>query len=117
VGLVGFGITGVHDFFGTARGSLLGFMVNPFHDGVYMFVRASGLLLARTLAGVRAYGRLLATVFGAGFVYGLFAVGQVWDPLGLNWADNVAHLLLALAGAVLAVAPEPSGLGGTPARA
>jgi uncharacterized membrane protein YjdF len=115
-GLAGFLMTGVHDFFGTARASLLGFTVNPFHDVVHLFLGVSGIVLAHRLATARTYGWILATLYGAGFVYGLFAAGQQWDLLALNWPDNVVHLLLAIAGGALAAGPVAAGLDDHPAR-
>ncbi len=55
--------------------------------------------------GARTYGWLLAVGYGAAFVYGLFAVGEDWDFLSLNWADNVLHLATALVGLVIALMP------------
>jgi uncharacterized protein DUF4383 len=117
VGLLGFRVSGTHDFFGAARHSFLGFSLNPFHNLVHVFLGAAGLLLAHTLTGARVYGWLLATVYGAGFVYGLFAAGQAWDLLGLNWADNIAHLVLALIGAALVAGPASTAVSDRPARA
>jgi Domain of unknown function (DUF4383) len=115
-GLAGLVMTGAHDFFGTAHVSLLGFTVNPCHDVVHLFLGVSGIVLAHRLATARTYGWVLATLYGAGFVYGLFAVGQQWDLLGLNWPDNVAHLLLAIAGGALAAGPVSAGFGDQPAH-
>ena len=49
-------------------------------------------MLGRTLAGARTYGWLLAVGYGAAFIYGLLAVGEDWDFLNINGADNVLHL-------------------------
>ena len=106
VGIVGFFITGFDDFFGhDTNETILGFEVNPFHNVVHILIGAAGLALARTLAGARTYGWLLAVGYGATFVYGLFAVGQTWDFLSLNWADNWLHLVSALAGLAIALGP------------
>jgi hypothetical protein len=72
---------------------------------VHLLVGLAGLALARTLSGARTYGWLLAVAYGAAFVYGLFAVGQSWDVLNLNWADNWLHLVTALAGLAIALGP------------
>ena len=106
VGIVGFFVTGFDDFFGhDTNETILGFEVNPFHNIVHILIGAAGLVLARTLAGARTYGGLLAVGYGATFVYGLFAVGQTWDFLSLNWADNWLHLVSALAGLAIALGP------------
>ena len=106
VGIVGFFVTGFDDFFGhDTNETILGFEVNPFHNIVHILIGAAGLALARTLAGARTYGWLLAVGYGATFVYGLFAVGQTWDFLSLNWADNWLHLVSALAGLAIALGP------------
>jgi hypothetical protein len=85
--------------------NLLGFMINPFHNVVHILIGAAGLLLARTLAGARTYGWLLAVGYGATFVYGLFAVGEDWDFLNLNGADNVLHIVTAAVGLAIALGP------------
>ena len=112
VGIVGFFVTGFDDFFGhDTNETILGFEVNPFHNIVHILIGAAGLALARTLAGARTYGWLLAVGYGATFVYGLFAVGQTWDFLSLNWADNWLHLVSALAGLAIALGPVRSAVG------
>lgn len=113
IGIVGFFITGFDNFFGNENGAeahhvdenLLGFMINPFHNVVHIVIGVAGLLLARTLAGARTYGWLLAVGYGAAFVYGLFAVGEDWDFLNLNAADNVLHVLTAAVGLAIALGP------------
>ncbi len=106
VGIVGFFVTGLGNFFsGSADKMLLVFMINPMHNVVHLLIGVAGLLLARSLAGARAYGWLLFAGYLAAFVYGLFAVGQSWDFLNLNAADNVLHIATAVLGLVIAVAP------------
>src|SRR3954465_5558206 len=121
IGIVGFFITGFDNFFGNevapgvhhADENLLGFMINPAHNVVHILIGAVGLALSRTLAGARTYGWLLAVGYGAAFVYGLIAVGKDWDFLNLNAADNVLHLLTAIVGLVIALAPVRSAVGGS----
>jgi Domain of unknown function (DUF4383) len=115
VGIVGFLLTGFGDFFGNANGMsmthdemLLGFMINPMHNLVHLLVGVAGIALSRTLHGARTYGLLLLVGYGAAFVYGLFAVGQDWDFLNLNWADNILHLVTAAVGAAIAFGPVRS---------
>ncbi|RBY76516.1 DUF4383 domain-containing protein [Blastococcus sp. TF02-09] len=113
IGIVGFFITGFDNFFGNevapgvhhADENLLGFMINPAHNVVHILIGAVGLALSRTLAGARTYGWLLAVGYGAAFVYGLIAVGEDWDFLNLNGADNVLHILTALVGLAIALGP------------
>jgi uncharacterized membrane protein YuzA (DUF378 family) len=117
VGIAGFFVTGFDNFFGhDTNETLVGFEVNPFHNVVHIVIGAAGLALARTLAGARTYGWLLAVGYGATFIYGLFAVGQTWDFLSLNWADNWLHLLSALAGLAIALGPVRNAVGGRTSR-
>ena len=113
IGIIGFFITGFDNFFGNENGqpahhvdeNLLGFMINPMHNVVHILIGAVGLALSRTLAGARTYGWLLAVGYGAAFVYGLIAVGEDWDFLNLNQADNVLHIVTAIIGLVMALGP------------
>jgi hypothetical protein len=113
IGIIGFFITQFDNFFGNETppgahhvdANLLGFMINPMHNVVHILIGVAGLVLARTLAGARTYGWLLAVGYGAAFIYGLIAVGKEWDFLNLNGADNVLHVLTALAGLAIALGP------------
>jgi Domain of unknown function (DUF4383) len=105
VGIVGFFITGFDDFAGHGDHTLLIFDINPLHNIVHILIGVAGLVLSRTLAGARTYGWLLAVGYGAAFVYGLLAVGEDWDFLNLNGADNVLHIATALVGLVIALLP------------
>jgi hypothetical protein len=106
VGIVGFFITGFDDFAGNSQHEmLLFFMINPMHNIVHIVIGVAGLLLARSLGGARTYGWLLAVGYTAAFVYGLLAVGQDWDFLNINAADNVLHALTAVVGLVIALLP------------
>src|SRR5215212_12093131 len=107
VGIIGFFVTGFDDFAGNEQHEmLLGlFMINPLHNIAHILVGVAGLLLGRTLAGARTYGWLLAGLYGALFVYGLFAAGEDWDFLNINAADNVLHIATALVGLVIALLP------------
>ncbi len=105
IGIIGFFITGFENFFGHTDKTLLGFEINGMHNVVHLVIGVAGLVLARTLAGARTYGWLLAVGYGAAFVYGLFAIDKDWDFLSLNWADNILHLVTALVGLVIALMP------------
>jgi cytosine/adenosine deaminase-related metal-dependent hydrolase len=107
VGIVGFFVTGFDNFAGNEQHEMLIglFMINPLHNIAHILVGVLGLLLARTLAGARTYGWLLAGLYAALFLYGLIAVGKDWDFLNINAADNVLHIATALIGLVIALAP------------
>ena len=106
VGIVGFFVTGFGDFFAhDTNQTLLGFEINGMHNVVHILIGVAGLLLARTLAGARTYGWLLAIGYGAAFVYGLIAIGKPWDFLSINAADNVLHIATAIVGLVIALLP------------
>ena len=106
VGIIGFFVTGFDNFADNSQHEmLLFFMINPLHNVVHIVIGLAGLLLARTLAGARTYGWLLAVGYAAAFVYGLIAVGESWDVLNINPADNVLHILTAVVGLVIALAP------------
>ena len=105
VGIVGFFVTGFDKFFEHTDKHLLFFEINGMHNVVHILIGVAGLVLARTLAGARTYGWLLAVGYGAAFVYGLIALGKDWDFLSLNAADNGLHLATALVGLVIALLP------------
>ncbi len=117
IGIVGFFVTGFNDFFAHDTGkALLGFEINGFHNVVHILIGVAGLMLARTLAGARTYGWLLAVGYGAAFIYGLIAINKEWDFLSLNWADNILHLLSALVGLVIALGPVRESVTGRTSR-
>ena len=117
VGVVGFSVTGLDDFFAHDTGeNLLFFEINGMHNVVHIVIGVAGLLLARTLAGARTYGWLLAVGYGAAFVYGLIAIGETWDFLSINAADNVLHLATAIVGLVIALGPVRSAVPGRSTR-
>lgn len=111
VGIVGFFVTGFDHFADNSQHEMLIglFMINPLHNIAHILVGVVGLLLARTLAGARTYGWLLAGLYGVLFVYGLLAVGESWDFLNINAADNVLHIATAAVGLVIALAPARTG--------
>jgi hypothetical protein len=114
VGIIGFFVTGFDNFAGNSQHEmLLGlFMINPLHNIAHILVGVVGLALSRTLAGARIYGWLLAVLYAVLFVYGLLAVGESWDFLNINAADNVLHIATAVVGLVIATGPVRSAVGG-----
>src|SRR4051795_11198931 len=112
VGIVGFFVTGFDNFADNSQHEmLLFFMINPLHNVVHIVIGVAGLLLARTLAGARTYGWLLAVGYGAAVGYGLIAVGKSWDFLNINAADNVLHIATAAVGLLIALGPVRSAVG------
>jgi hypothetical protein len=108
VGIVGFLVTGFDRFAAVTGEKLLGiFELNPLHNIVHIVVGVLGLALARTLAGARTYGWILAVGYGVVFLYGLWAVGnRGGNILSLNWPDNILHLLTVLLGVLIALWPS-----------
>ena len=107
VGIIGFFVTGFDNFAGNEQHEMLIglFMINPLHNIAHILVGVAGLVLARTLTGARTYGWLLAGLYAALLVYGLIAVGESWDFLNINAADNVLHAATAIVGLVIALLP------------
>ena len=103
VGVAGFFVTGFDNFAKPSDDTLLIFQVNPLHNIVHLLVGVAGVMLARTVEGARTYGGLLALAYGIAFVYGIFAVGKDTSInfLNLNQADQILHLLSALAGVAI----------------
>ena len=107
VGLAGFFVTGLSGFTEHDHSrTLLGFAINPLHNIVHIAIGLAGIALSRTVGGARTFGFLLLVGYGATFLYGLFAVNASWDFLNINWADNILHLVSALAGLALVMWPR-----------
>lgn len=102
VGIAGFAVTGFDGFASSHGESLLGFHVNPLHNLVHIAIGVAGLAMAIWLGMARTFGWLLFGVYGAAFIYGLFAVNKSWDILALNAADNGLHLVFAAVGLMIA---------------
>jgi Domain of unknown function (DUF4383) len=106
IGIAGFFVTGFENFAAETDKTLLGFEVNPLHNIVHLAIGLAGLALWRRLDTARTYGWLLAAGYGLAFIYGLFAAGNSdINFLSLNGADNILHLVSALAGVAIALWP------------
>jgi len=106
IGIAGFFVTGFDNFAAETDKTLLGFEVNPLHNIVHLAIGLAGLALWRRLDTARTYGWLLAAGYGLAFIYGLFAAGnRDINFLSLNSADNILHLVSALAGVAIALWP------------
>jgi hypothetical protein len=105
VGLVGFAITGFDDFAGRTHETLMGFEINGLHNIVHLVIGVAGLIMWRRADSARTYGWILFAGYGLTFFYGLAVAGKDSSDgnfLSINAADNILHLLGALAGLVVA---------------
>ena len=93
VGLLGFTVSGGHDFAGMDGGKLLGlFMVNPLHNIAHILIGA--LLVLAATRGEMMSSRMNTLVGGLYLVLGvigLFILNNDVNILALNGADNVLH--------------------------
>lgn len=92
-----FGAAGV-GFFSTTGRLLLGvFTVNPFAAAVDLLIGA-GLVMAglATVAASKIVTTIAGTVFLVIGIAGLFVIGNGFNILALNGADNVLHLASAV---------------------
>ena len=104
VGIVGFFVTGFDDFAAPTNERLLGiFEINPLHNVVHLLIGFAGLALWKRRDSARAYGMALALGYGLTFLFGLFVAGKDTSAnfLSINGADNVLHLVSALAGVAI----------------
>ncbi|GAA1977329.1 DUF4383 domain-containing protein [Amycolatopsis minnesotensis] len=112
-GIVGSVKTGFGNFAGHHDATLLGFMINPFHNVVHIVTGALGLLMALGSGLARTYGWLMFAAYGVVCVWGLMITGVVsanpvsglGNPLDLGRSDTWLHLGLAVVGLVIAVLP------------
>lgn len=103
IGVAGFLVTSGVGLLDTTGGLLLGiFEVNGLHNIAHIVIGAA--LLIAGLSGVRA-AKTVNAVVGAAYlvlgIAGLFVVGNAFNILAINGADNVLHfgsaaLLLAV---------------------
>jgi hypothetical protein len=94
VGLLGFAVTGVDDFFSTKFDEvLIVFPLNPAHNVVHILIGALWLGGSRTVAGAKAVNTLIGAAYLLVFVLGLVGLLK-WLAIesGFN-ADQVLHLL------------------------
>jgi ABC-type transport system involved in multi-copper enzyme maturation permease subunit len=107
VGAVGFIITGFSGFMEHDDSqTLLGFAINPLHNAVHLLIGILGVSLWASSVGARIFGWLLLLIYGAAFVYGLYAVDNPEiDYLNTNDADNWLHLGGAVVGLLIAIWP------------
>ena len=93
VGLLGFTVSGGHDFAGMDGGKLLGlFMVNPLHNVAHLLI---GALLVLAATRGEAVSSRVNTVVGGVYLLlglvGLFILNEDVNILALNTPDNILH--------------------------
>jgi len=108
VGVAGFFVTGFDGFTEhNHEQTLLGFAVNPLHNIVHILIGALGIAMWKRDDSARKFGWILAVVYGLTFVYGLIVQNnETANILNINGADNILHLLSALAGLAIALWPR-----------
>ena len=93
VGLLGFTVSGGHDFAGHDGGTLLGlFMVNPLHNVAHLLIGA--LLVLAATRGETVSSRVNTVVGGVYLLLGLvglFILDNDVNILALNTPDNILH--------------------------
>lgn len=78
------------------------FGISPLHNAVHLLTGIIGLGVGFAAAGAYAtdYNKYLGAVYILVFVVGVVVLAAnvtfVVDLLGLNWADNVLHLLIGI---------------------
>ncbi len=109
VGLVGFFVTGFSGFAEPNTDQhLLGiFELNPFHNVAHLVTGLTGIVLARTLGGARAYGWLLVVSHIGLVAFGLLYANKetALNFFSFNVADNVLHVGVIVAVLVIALLP------------
>ena len=108
VGIVGFFVTGFDNFTEFDHDQhLLGFAINPLHNIVHIIIGGLGVAMWSRRSLARTYGWILAVGYGAAAVYGLIVVNnEDANILNINGADNVLHIVSALAGLAIALWPD-----------
>jgi uncharacterized protein DUF4383 len=88
------------------RGTLIAFDVNGWHNVVHLLSGIVGLAMAGTAAKARlfsiGYGAVYVLVTILGFIVG--DGGYLLSIIPINTADNILHLLIAVAGIAIGLA-------------
>lgn len=111
VGLAGFAVTGFDDWIATDTGELLlWFELNPLHNLVHIAIGLALLVGAARPGFAQVIALVVGVAYAAVGVIGFFAVGEEWNILSLNQADNWLHVGTAVI-ALLAVGAERNRVG------
>lgn len=97
VGVVGFAVTGFDGWLETNSGDfLLWFEINPLHNVVHLLIGAALLAGSARPSAARMIALTVAVIYAAVGVIGFWAVGEEWNILSLNQADNWLHIVTAV---------------------
>ena len=98
IGALGFAVTSGVGFASQDGKTLLGFEVNPLHNIVHLLVGAVLLYAAtRGVAAARSANIAVGGTYLVVGIIGLFILDSSANILALNSADNVLHLVSAVA--------------------
>ena len=82
----------------TPNGNLLGlFEVNAIHNVIHLLSGIAALALAGTVSGARGYFKVFGIVYAVVAVVGIIQGTTVLGLIGVNLADNILHVVLAIA--------------------
>ena len=87
------------------------FEVNGWHNIVHLASGALGLALAGSAASARLFALGFGTVYLLVTIIGFIDGNDIFGLLPINSADNVLHLLIAVAGIAAGLASAPAGAG------
>lgn len=111
-GIVGFFVDAHFGTGSNPRGDdLIVFKVNGWHNIVHILSGAAALAVWRRADAARTFALAFGIIYGAVTIYGLIAGSNVLGLIAINGADNILHLVLALAGIAAALASPAPGAG------
>ena len=96
---------------GVEGDELVLFEVNGWHNIVHLASGALGLALAGSAASARLFALGFGTVYLLVTIIGFIDGNDIFGLLPINSADNVLHLLIALAGIAAGLASARAGAG------
>ncbi len=112
-GLLGFIVNATFGDLGSnvSGDELVLFEVNGWHNIVHLASGALGLALAGNPASARLFALGFGTVYLLVTIIGFIDGNDIFGLLPINTADNVLHLVIALAGIAAGLASAPAGAG------
>lgn len=95
VGITGFLATGLHDFAGPLKSTLVIFAVNPLHNIVHIVLGLAGLVGSRTHRMAKLTNLAMGVVLGLVTILGFLHLLGFLGIDGLQNPDNFLHLVSA----------------------